>query len=501
VGDCEGKFERQYLMKRAIGLIAATLVTASVYSQDYSSSSSQDPDSTPPDYQSRQSEAGAPASADSSSSSSSGYEVSPSTSGGNSLTGQSNGANVQGDQGEDKTLTTRDSDVSGSEYRGTLENESQQSFDAELSTDSSASGSSGSSVSGSASSDSDTETLKGTGTADGAFHEPAAPVREGSESEGWSGSGTFSGAGPGSVGGSASSSASVDVQSNSSSLNYSSSPSTVESTSSFDAEVSGNAALSERDEDLRSRGLEPDSGALSRDEAFSNRVEGDLEGDMDRDNVLIFEDWTIVEPDSSVGGPAGSDSGSSSSSDADNRHDSDVSASGSIGASSSDSSASYNDELYYRVQRDWSARTGTTDMPAIPNAPAIMDHELDHLRFHYSDPESDVGAPGRSESGVKSSDDDIECETNKGSSAEFEQGELDNSVSSDYHINRGDDEKYHINRSESSESSAPSEYGDRATDSNYDDGHLNGNNAAGNSAESESGTSSSEEGALNQPDL
>jgi hypothetical protein len=494
VGDCEGKFERQYLMKRAIGLIAATVLTTSVYSQDYSSSASQNPDSTPADYESRQSEAGAPASSDSSSSSPSGYEVSPGASGGNSLTGQSNGANVQGDPSEDKTLTTRDSDVSGSEYRGTVESEPQQSFDAELSADSSASGSSGSSVSGSASSDSETAALKGTGTADGAFHEPATPVREGSKSEGWSGSGTFSGAGPGAVSGSASSSGSVDVQSNTSSSNYSSSPSTIESTS-----TCGNAALRERDADLSSRGLEPDSGALSREEAFSNRVEGDLEGDMDRDNVLIFEDWTIVEPDSSVGGPAGSDSGSSSSG-ADNRHDPDVSASGSIGASSG-GGASYNDELYQRVQRDWSARTGTTDMPAIPNAPAIMDHELDHLRFHFSDPSSEVGAPGRSESGVKSSDDDIECNTNKGSSAEFEQGELDNSVRSDYHLNRGDDEKYHINRSESSESSAPGEYGDRATESNYDDGHLNGNNAAGNSAESESGTSSSEEGALNQPDL
>jgi hypothetical protein len=463
------------IMKRAIGLIAATLLTTSVYSQDYNSSS-QNSDSTPPDYQSRQSEAGAPASSDSSSTSSSGYEVSPGTSGGNSLTGQSSGANVQGGQGEDKSLTTRDSDVSGSEYRGTAESDSTSS-----------------------------EPLKGSGTADGAFHEPAAPVREGSQSEGWSGAGTFSGAGPGSVSGSTSSPANnIDVDVSSDSSSYSSSPSTVENSTSFNAEVSGNAALENRDQDLRERGLEPDSRALTREETFDR-----IDRDINDDGVVIFEDWTIVEPDTNVGGPAGSDSGSSSSSDADNRVHSDSSARGSIGANSSDSSSSYNDELYQRVQRDWSARTGNTDVPATPG---VMDHEMDNLRLYNSrTAESlDSGAPASSESG-KSSGHEKECDVNKGSSAEFEQGELDNSVSSDYHINRGEDESYHINRSESESlesSSAPGEYGDRATSENYDDGHLNGNNAAGNSATSESGSdssdsnaSSSEEGALNQPDL
>jgi hypothetical protein len=426
-------------MKRAIGLIAATLLSTSVYSQDYSSSSPQNPDSTPPDYQSRQSEAGAPASSESSSTSTSGYEVSPGTSGGNSLTGQSSGANVnvQSDQSEDKVLTTRDSDVSGSEYRGTTESET-------------------------------SDTLKGSGTADGAFHEPAAPVREGSQSEGWSGSGTFSGAGPGSVGGSASSELTPPVSDRS---------------SSFNAEVSGNAALENRDQDLSDRGLEPDSRALSREDTFDR-----MDRDINDDGVVIFEDWTIVEPDTNVGGPAASESGSSS---------------------SESSSQSYNDELYQRVQRDWSARTGNTDVPATPG---VMDHEMDNLRLYNSrTAESfDSGAPARSESG-KSSNHEKECDVNKGSSAEFEQGELDNSVSSDYHINRGDDESYHINRSESESlesSSAPGEYGDRATSDSYDDGHLNGNNAAGNSATSESGssssdsnTSSSEEGALTQPDL
>jgi hypothetical protein len=138
-----------------------------------------------------------------------------------------------------------------------------------------------------------------------------------------------------------------------------------------------------------------------------------------------------------------------------------------------------------------------------------MDHEMDHLRLYNSrtvEP-SDVGAPATGESGKSTSskhEEDCEVDKSKGSSAEFEQGELDNSVTSDYHINRGEDESYHINRSESESlesSSAPGEYGDRATAENYDDGHLNGNNAAGNSATSESGSSSSEEGTLNQPDL
>lgn len=421
-------------MKRAIGLIAATLITASVYSQDYSSSSSQNPDSTPPDYQSRQSEAGAPASSESSSTSSSGYEVSPGTSGGNSLTGQSSGANVnvQSDQGEDKSLTTRDSDVSGSEFRGSTES----------------------------------EPLKGSGTADGAFHEPASPVREGAKSEGWSGSGTFSGAGPGSVSGSASSELTPPV---------------TESSTSFEAEVSGNAALENRDQDLSDRGLEPDSNALSREDTFDR-----IERDINDDGTIIFEDWTIVEPDTNVGGPAGSDSGSSSSE-----------------LNSQSSSTSYNDDLYQRVQRDWSARTGNTDVPATPG---VMDHEMDHLRLYNSrtvEP-SDVGAPASGDSGKSSKhEEDCEVDKGKGSSAEFEQGELDNSVTSDYHINRSESESF-------GSSSAPGEYGDRATSENYDDGHLNGNNAAGNSATSESGSasssdsstpSSSEEGTLNQPDL
>jgi len=491
-------------MKRAIGLIAATLLTTSVYSQDYSSSS-QNSDSTPPDYQSRQTEAGAPATSDSSSTSSTGYEVSPGTTGGNTLTGQSTGANIQGDQGEDKTLTTRDSDVSGGNYRGTAESEPQSSVDAEVSTDSSASGSSGSSASDSATSES--EPLKGSGSSDGAFHQPAAPVREGSKSEGWSGSGTFSGAGPGAVSGSASSSASnVDVEVST----ESSAPSPTESSTSFNAEVSDNEALQNRDQELSNRGLEPDSNALSREDTFDR-----LDRDINEDGVVIFEDWTIVEPDTNVGGPAGSDSGSSSSSNADNRghSDSDLSASGSISSGNSDSSSSYNDELYQRVQRDWSARIGNTDVPATPG---VMDHEMDHLRLYNSrTAESlDSGAPASAESG-KSSNHEKECDvdkSSKGSSAEFEQGELDNSVSSDYHINRGEDESYHINRSQSESlesSTAPGEYGDRATSEHYDDGHLNGNNAAGNSATSESGSNSSsesnsassEEGALSQPDL
>ena len=423
-------------MKRAIGLIAATLLTTSVYSQEYSGSSSssypQNPDSTPADYESRQSEAGAPATSESSSSSSSGYETSPGASGGNSLTGQSNGANIQGDQGEDKTLTTRDSDVSGSEYKGSAESSSSSESSSNLEA---------------------TGQLRGTGTADGAFHEPAAPVREGSESEGWSGSGTFSGAGPGSVSGS-DSSAEVSTELT---------PPVSESSSSFESQISGNAALENRDDDLSSRGLAPDSNALSREEAFSNSVDGD----MDEDQVLIFEDWTIVEPDTSVGGPAGSDSGGGSSSEA--------------GANDS-----YSRELHQRVQRDWSSRIGTTDVPATPGVdpmtPRVMDHEFDHLRVYNSDTLNGVGAAAGAESDTKSSKEKEDCDEHKGkgSSAEFEEGEL-----------KSDSE---------SSTSAPGEYGDRATSENYDDGHLSGNNAA-DSSESLENSSPSEEGALTQPDL
>ena len=59
-----------------------------------------------------------------------------------------------------------------------------------------------------------------------------------------------------------------------------------------------------------------------------------------------------------------------------------------------------------------------------------------------------------------------------------------------------------------SETSAPGEYGDRPDSSNYDDGHLSGNNAAGSSGSSESSNSNSSDessrstdGALSQPDL
>jgi hypothetical protein len=454
-------------MKRAIGLIAATLLSTSVYSQDYSSSGA-NPDSTP-DYRSRQSEAGSPATSESSSSSSAGYDKAPGLSGGNSSTGQSDGTNVGSTPDSDQSLTTRDSDLNGSEYRGTLESEPHRSFSSELET---------------------SGELKGSGTADGAFHEPAAPVREGSQSEGWSTSGTFSGAGPGSVSGSTSS-----AESSTSSI-----PSPTESSSSFSADVSNNSALSNRDQELSNRGLEPDSEELSRTDAFSNRVEGDV----NHDDVMIFEDWTIVEPDaeSSVGAPAESEFGTGSSSDVDNRDRLEATLSGSISGSDS-----YSQELYERVQRDWSARTGTTDVPATPG---LMDRSLEELgQLEVSD--DAVGAPGASVSGsAKSADHDAECDPHKGSAAEYEQGfnehNLDESSSS-YHINRGDDEKYHINRSESN-TSAPGEYGDRPDRSNLDDGHLNGNNAAGSSGSSESSTSNSSDesskstdGAVNQPDL
>jgi len=450
-------------MKRAFGFIAATLLTTSIYSQDYSSSSStQNPDSTP-DYQSRQSEAGAPASSDSGLSSSTGYDRAPGLSGGNSSTGQSNGSNIGSAADQDQSLTTRDSDVSGGEYRGSVQSEPESSFNSEFSTDSSSSGSSGTSVSGSSSSDLSSGELKGSGTADGAFHDPASPVREGANSEGWSGSGTFSGAGPGSVSGSASS---TDSSISSKPLDSSS--------STFNSDVSGNTSLNNRDQDLSNRGLQPDSDQITRDDA--NRSD---------DDVMIFEDWTVIEPDTNVGAPAESESGSSSS-------------------SSSSSSDSYSNDLHDRVQRDWSSRLGTTDVPATngvqPMSPSVMDHDFDHLRLYNGTTQSDVGAPGSSTSGSKSSDDDIECDHNKGSAAESERGDS-NSSDSDYHINRGDDEKYHFNRSDDDSTSAPGEYGDRPSSDNYDDGHLNGNNAQGSSGSSESSSSTSEDGALTQPDL
>src|ERR1051326_8611643 len=176
-------------MNRAIGMIAATLLSTSVYSQDYRGSSNTDPNSTP-DYRSRQTESGSPPAGDSGINPG-GYDRAPGLSGGNSSTGQSNGSNIGPTESQDQSLTTRDSDLPGSQYQGVPQNE----------------GSSGAFANGSDSSKSSgaETTVKGNGSADGAFHEPAAPVREGEKSEGWSGAGTFSGAGPGSVSGSASS--------------------------------------------------------------------------------------------------------------------------------------------------------------------------------------------------------------------------------------------------------------------------------------------------------
>src|SRR4051812_19391367 len=459
-------------MKRAIGLIAATLLTTSLYSQDYSSSSSStsNPDSTP-DYQSRQSEAGAPANSESSSSSSAGYDRAPGLSGGNSSTGQSNGANVGSASEQEQSLTTRDSDLSGSEYRGTVQTEPERSFNSEL--------------------NETPRPLGGGETADGAFHDPASPVREGSQSEGWSSSGTFSGAGPGSVSGSASSSSTSD----------SLVPTPTESSSSFSADVSNNSALSNRDQELSNRGLEPDSDQLSRTDAFSNRVEGDI----DNDETMIFEDWTVITPDaqSNVGAPAESEVGVSSSADNSSQ---DQFKSSVNGSSSGDS---YSEELYQRVQRDWSARTGTTDVPATP----LMDkslEELGNIQYDDSVTRPDVGAPGSSVSGSGKSE-DAECDEHKGSAPDYQKGD---ESSSKYHINRGDDEKYHINREGSGDQSnadtrAPGEYGDRPErSSDYDDGHLSGNNAAGASGSSESSSSKSSDessrstdGALTQPDL
>jgi hypothetical protein len=230
--------------------------------------------------------------------------------------------------------------------------------------------------------------------------------------------------------------------------------------------------------------------------------------------------------------------------------------SGSAGMSTSGSSSSADDayakDLYRRTQKDWSARLRTDVPHTIPN---IMDRTVDELtntRYYNESSQSEesvgaIGAPGSSVSGSQSSK-DSNCDHNKGSAAEFEHGyregsdDLDGSVrgigtqqsaeqpsqqssgapgasvsggatSSDqgkslkndegdrYHINRGTDDKYHINREasgdRSEEMTAPSEYGDRPTTENYDDGHLNGNNAAGNSESYESSSSGSD---ISRPD-
>jgi len=457
-------------------LIAATLVSTSVYSQSYESSSSPAQTTDPaaqkeqtPDYTSRQSESGAPASGEfSSSSSSSGYEKSPGSSGGNSSTGHSTGANVT----EDKTLTTRDSDVSGSEYRGKTESEPERSFNSELSAGSDSSSASGASAS---------DEIGVSSSADGAAHVPAAPVREGNKSEGWSTSGTFSGAGPGAISGSASST-SPDAT-----------PGVSSKSNNFNAEVSSNAALSDRDDALNARGLEPDSSQLSQ--------QNSVEGDLDHDHVLIFEDWTVAEPSRSIGGAAGAESGSASSSD-------DIS----VSVDSSGSDSDYATQLHERVQHDWSSRLGS-DMPATP----LFDRSLDELsRTRYSTEDS-VGAPAGSVSGsATKSDSDSECNTHKGkgAAAGYEQGtsksdsDLDRSLrSSGTAIDH--DERLHREyqfKSESDSSvgssslSAPNDDGDRS----YDDGHISGNNSASGSSgsvESSGSASDSDDNSVKQPDL
>lgn len=384
-------------MKSAIGLIAATLVSASVYSQDYTGSSSTNPDSTP-DYRSRQSESGAPVTSDSGNNSSAGYDRAPGLSGGNSSTGQSSGANVGNAADQDQSLTTRDSDLNGSEYRGSAQSK-------ETSSESS------SSISDPGSS-SDEGVIKGSGNADGAFHLPAEPVREGSTSEGWSGAGTFSGAGPGSVSGSASSSDSK------SSSGDSSIPAPTESSNGFSTDVSGNAGLTTRDDDLRDRGLEPDGNQLSHDETLMDRVDRDFD---DADTV-IMEDWTAREPDSNVGGPAESEFGTSNSSEP-------------------GISDSYSNDLYQRVQRGWSNRPNSSGADVRPTTPSVMDHEFDHLRIYNGTSQSDAGGFSGNQQG--------QSDSNKA-----------------VNDSSGDES--------ASKNSAPGEYGDRPTKENYDDGHLSG---------------------------
>ena len=113
------------------------------------------------------------------------------------------------------------------------------------------------------------------------------------------------------------------------------------------------------------------------------------------------------------------------------------------------------------MQRDWSARTRTTDVPAT----RLMDkslEELGQLRYYNDTTKSDVGAPGSSVSGSGKSE-DAECDEHKGSAPDYQKGD---ESSSKYHLNRGEDEKYHINREGSGDQSnadtrAPGEYGDR----------------------------------------
>jgi hypothetical protein len=318
------------------------------------------------------------------------------------------------------------------------------------------------------------------------------------------------------------------------------------SASSGDNNSSGGS--SSRDQDLKSRGLEPDSSQLGQQ---SDEANPNLQGDKnDNDDVWIMEEWQLVNPaqDQNIGAPAENESGTSSSdqqnqdrydqfnsssksSSSDDTSLNSGSSGGSMTGSSSSSGSSYGDDLYRRVQKDWSDRLGTD----VPNSPGLMGRtieELENARY-YNDTAESSGAQGASVSGSKSSSkaDSAECQTHKGSSASSESGsvdrgqsDLDGSVTSSfsgapgasvsgssssssdehdrYHINRGEDQKYHINREasgdrSSSETSAPGEYGDRATSENYDDGHLNGNNAVGNSGSYDSSSSAKD---ISRPD-
>jgi len=191
----------------------------------------------------------------------------------------------------------------------------------------------------------------------------------------------------------------------------------------------------------------------------------------------------------------------------------------------------YAQDLYRRTQEDWSGRLGTD----VPHSPGMTDRtveEIDHARLYNDSAETSVGAPGASVSGSGSSDDaTCRSDKNKGSSAQFERDyrrgseDLDGSVrssgtavDSDERLNRESSgrpgeavtgsatsvEGYPLRSSGSAidsderlqreqnkqedrfDTTGPGEFGDRPTKDNYEDGHLNGNNAIDNGGTVES---------------
>lgn len=190
-------------------------------------------------------------------------------------------------------------------------------------------------------------------------------------------------------------------------LNQDSSLITRDSVDVLQSENSDSSDQTDRDSDLSSRGLEPDSNQLSNDQSRFREEQSESPGDMDDDSVFLFEEWSTLRPDSNVGGPAESESGSARSdedssfrdnfeaSDPSSRLGTDIPARGDYDRQDEVESRIYNDSDYYQWEDGAGAPAGS-----VSGQSSSRDDQLNCDKYHKNS-----GAPAGSEEKSETSSD------------------------------------------------------------------------------------------------